>query len=47
MTWMCVVTYVVIEELIPAAQSAGRTDLSTSAAILGFTVMMALDIALG
>ena len=39
--------YVVIEELIPAAQSAGRTDLSTSAAILGFTVMMALDVALG
>ena len=39
--------YVVIEELIPAAQSEGRTDLSTSAAILGFTVMMALDVALG
>ena len=39
--------YVVIEELIPAARSEGRTDLSTSAAILGFTVMMALDVALG
>jgi ZIP family zinc transporter len=39
--------YVVVEELLPAAQAAGRTDLSTTAAVLGFTVMMALDVALG
>jgi ZIP family zinc transporter len=39
--------YVVVEELIPEAQQGGRTDLATSAAILGFTVMMILDVALG
>lgn len=39
--------YVVVEELIPEAQQAGRTDLSTSATILGFTLMMILDVALG
>jgi ZIP family zinc transporter len=39
--------YVVVEELIPEAQQAGRTDLATSATILGFTVMMVLDVALG
>jgi ZIP family zinc transporter len=39
--------YVVLEELIPEAQQGGRTDLATSAAILGFTVMMVLDVALG
>ena len=39
--------YVVVEELIPASQAGGRTDLSTTAAIIGFTVMMGLDIALG
>jgi ZIP family zinc transporter len=39
--------YVVVEELIPEAQQAGRTDLATSATIIGFTVMMVLDVALG
>jgi len=39
--------YVVVAELIPEAQQAGRTDLATSATILGFTVMMVLDVALG
>jgi ZIP family zinc transporter len=39
--------YVVVEELIPEAQQAGRTDLATSATIVGFTVMMILDVALG
>ena len=39
--------YVVLEELIPEAQQGGRTDLATSAAIVGFTVMMILDVALG
>jgi zinc transporter, ZIP family len=39
--------YVVLEELIPAAQSGGRTDLATSAAMVGFTIMMILDVALG
>lgn len=39
--------YVVVEELIPEAQDGGRTDLATSATMVGFTVMMVLDVALG
>lgn len=39
--------YVVVEELIPEAQRGGRTDLATTATIVGFTVMMVLDVALG
>jgi zinc transporter, ZIP family len=37
--------YVVVEELIPEAQLAGRTDLATSGTILGFALMMVLDVA--
>lgn len=39
--------YVVVEELIPEAQLAKNTDLSTITTILGFSVMMMLDVALG
>lgn len=39
--------YVVVEELIPEAQRAGDTDLPTIGAIIGFAVMMLLDVALG
>jgi ZIP family zinc transporter len=39
--------YVVIEELIPEAQLNKNTDLPTVGAMLGFTVMMMLDVALG
>lgn len=39
--------YVVIEELIPQAQSEGKTDIPTIGAILGFTIMMLLDNVLG
>ncbi len=39
--------YVVIEELIPQAQSEGKTDIPTIGAILGFSLMMILDNALG
>jgi ZIP family zinc transporter len=39
--------YVVVEELIPEAQQGGRTDLATAATVIGFTVMMVLDVALG
>jgi ZIP family zinc transporter len=39
--------FVVIEELIPDAQQGGHPDLATSACILGFAVMMILDVALG
>ena len=39
--------FVVVEELIPAAQRGGRTDLATVSTLTGFTVMMVLDVALG
>lgn len=39
--------YVVVEELIPEAQLAKNTDLATITTMLGFTVMMVLDVALG
>lgn len=39
--------YVVVEELIPESQSGSDTHMSTWGAMLGFTVMMLLDVALG
>lgn len=39
--------FVVVEELIPAANEAGNTDIATMGAIGGFCVMMTLDVALG
>lgn len=39
--------YVVVEELIPESQQGGRTDLAAGATIVGFTLMMVLDVALG
>lgn len=39
--------YVVVEELIPASQMSKRTDLATIATMIGFAVMMWLDVALG
>jgi ZIP family zinc transporter len=39
--------YVVIEELIPEAQCERGTDPSTIGAMLGFALMMVLDVALG
>jgi len=41
--------FVVVEELIPEAQRGGpgMADLATAGAMLGFAVMMALDVALG
>ncbi len=39
--------FVVIEELIPESQGGGNTDLATLGAILGFAVMMVLDVAFG
>lgn len=39
--------FVVVEELIPEAHQAGNTDLVTLAVLLGFSVMMVLDVALG
>ena len=39
--------YVVVEELIPAAQLKKHSDAGTIGAMLGFAVMMMLDVALG
>ncbi|WP_233752791.1 ZIP family metal transporter [Flavilitoribacter nigricans] len=39
--------FVVVEELIPESQHSGNTDLATMATLLGFSVMMTLDVALG
>lgn len=39
--------FVVVEELIPESQTGNETDLSTVGAMLGFAVMMVLDVALG
>lgn len=39
--------YVVTEELIPESQTNKRKDLMTIFTIIGFTIMMILDIALG
>jgi len=39
--------FVVAEDLIPEAQSGGNTHLATLGVMLGFTVMMILDVALG
>ncbi len=39
--------FVVIEELIPESQAENNTDIATLGAMLGFAVMMALDVALG
>jgi ZIP family zinc transporter len=39
--------YVVVEELIPESQLESKTDIATLGAMLGFAVMMTLDVALG
>ena len=39
--------FVVVEELIPESQSNKNTDIATMGAMLGFAVMMLLDVALG
>jgi zinc transporter, ZIP family len=39
--------FVVVEEVIPESQRAGHTDIATACAMIGFLVMMTLDVALG
>jgi ZIP family zinc transporter len=39
--------YVVVEELVPESQLESQTDIATIGAMLGFAVMMMLDVALG
>ncbi len=38
--------YVIVEELIPEAQYHGHTDIATFSTLIGFVVMMVLDVAL-
>jgi ZIP family zinc transporter len=39
--------FVVVEEVIPESQQSGNGDLATMGLIIGFAVMMMLDVALG
>jgi ZIP family zinc transporter len=39
--------FVVVEEVIPESQRSGHADLATMACLVGFVVMMVLDVALG
>jgi ZIP family zinc transporter len=39
--------FVVIEEVVPESQCGGHADLATLGAMLGFAVMMMLDVAFG
>jgi ZIP family zinc transporter len=39
--------FVVIEELIPESQLGKNTDAASMGAMIGFAVMMTLDVALG
>ena len=39
--------FVVVEDAIPEAQREGNNDVATMGAMLGFALMMALDVALG
>ena len=39
--------FIVVEEVVPESQSGGNTDLATMGLILGFIVMMILDVSLG
>ena len=39
--------YVVVEELIPEAQHDRKSDIATIGCMVGFTIMMVLDVALG
>ena len=39
--------FVVVEELIPEAEQGQNTDIATAGAMIGFTIMMVLDVALG
>jgi len=39
--------YVVVEELIPESQQHGNADIATMGTMIGFSIMMILDVALG
>jgi ZIP family zinc transporter len=37
--------FVTAEELIPESQTSGNSDIATAGLIIGFTIMMILDVA--
>ncbi len=39
--------FIVVEEVVPESQRGGNTDIATMGLILGFIIMMVLDVALG
>ena len=39
--------FVVVEELIPESQNNGNTDIATLGLMIGFVIMMVMDVALG
>jgi len=39
--------FVVVEEVIPSSHQEGNADLATMGVMIGFAVMMGLDVALG
>src|SRR5690606_10488893 len=39
--------FVVVEEVIPESQQGGHSDVATIGTMVGFAVMMTLDVALG
>lgn len=39
--------FVVVEELIPDSQTNGNTDVATLGLMVGFVIMMILEVALG
>ncbi len=39
--------FVVVEELVPESQRGGNTDIATMGAMIGFALMMLLDVAFG
>ena len=41
------IIFVVVEELIPDSQTNGNTDVATLGLMVGFAIMMILDVALG
>lgn len=39
--------FVVVEDIVPESQYGGNTDLATMGAMIGFAVMMVLDVTFG
>lgn len=39
--------FVVVEEVLPESQRGGNADVATMGAMLGFPLMMVLDVGLG